>query len=97
MIQEEVVVVNTIFEWTFATITSISQLTLKDRNGNILKTIDLLNDSGFYHVSIDMHPYKTGMYSLTSSDLKIKVFLLKAANISCNFISFWTVRTQFEW
>lgn len=81
VIQEEVVVVSTIFEWTFATITSISQLTLKGRGGNILKTIDLLDDSGFYHVSIDMNPYKTGMYSLTSSDLKIKVFLLKANNI----------------
>jgi hypothetical protein len=81
VVQEEVVVVNTIFEWTFATITSISQLTLKDRGGNILKTIDLLDDSGFYHVSIDMNPYKTGMYTLTSSDLKIKVFLLKTANI----------------
>ena len=42
---------------------------------------DLLDDSGFYHVSIDMNPYKTGMYTLTSSDLKIKVFLLKTANI----------------
>ena len=97
VIQEEVVVVSTIFEWTFATITSISQLTLKDRGGNILKTIDLLDDSGFYHVSIDMNPYKIGMYSLTSSDLKIKVFLLKAANIPPNFISFRTVRAQFEW
>ena len=81
VIQEEVVVVSTIFEWTFDTIESINELKLYDADGNELKTINLVNDKGSYHVSIDMDPYKTGMYSLTSSDLKIKVFLMKVANI----------------
>ena len=67
MIQEEVVVVVLFLDGLFATITSISQLTLKDRGGNILKNY-WLDDSGFYHVSIDMNPYKIRPYSLTSSD-----------------------------
>ncbi len=81
VVQEEVVVVSTIFEWTFDMIESITELKLYDADGNELKTINLVDNNGSYHVSIDMHPYKIGMYSLTSSDLKIKVFLLKAANI----------------
>ena len=81
VIQEEVVMVNTIFEWTFDTIESVTELKLHDADDNELKTINLVDNNGSYHVSIDMHPYKTGMYSLTSSDLKIKVFLLKTANI----------------
>ena len=81
VVQEEVVMVSTIFEWTFDMIESITELKLYDADGNELKTINLVDNNGSYHVSIDMHPYKIGMYSLTSSDLKIKVFLLKAANI----------------
>ena len=61
VIQEEVVVVSTIFEWTFDTIESINELKLYDADGNELKTINLVNDKGSYHVSIDMDPYKTGM------------------------------------
>tara|TARA_B110000908_G_C10252219_1_gene452801 strand:- start:381 stop:1868 length:1488 start_codon:yes stop_codon:yes gene_type:complete len=80
--QEEVVMVSTIFEWTFKTIQSITELKLHDADENKLKTIDLVDEDGSYHVSIDMHPYEAGMYSLTSSDSKIKVFLLNAAGIS---------------
>ena len=81
VVQEEVVMVSTIFEWIFDTIESINELKLYDADGNELKTIDLVNDKGSCHVSIDMHPYRTGMYVLSSQDQTINIFLMKISNI----------------
>ena len=65
LIQEEIVMVSTIFEWTFNVIPSISKLTLKDKDGKTLETIVLVDNNGLYHVSIDMDAYQAGIYFLS--------------------------------
>ena len=60
LIQEEIVMVSTMFEWIFNVIPSISELTLKDKDGKTLKTIVLVDNNGSYHVSIDMDATKQG-------------------------------------
>lgn len=81
VVQEEVVMVSTIFEWTFNVIPSISELTLKDKDGKTLKTIVLVDNNGSYHVSIDMDAYQAGIYFLSSDDQTFNIFLMKVSNI----------------
>lgn len=79
IVQQEVVMVTNSFEWTFPTGQSISQFTLYDTDNNLLQTIDLVNEEGFSHVSIDMNLHPLGMYSLLSDDQTISLFLFKTA------------------
>ena len=82
--QEEVVMVSNVFEWTFETIESITELKLYDADDNELETIDLVDEDGFYNVSIDMNSYEEGIYSLSSEDQDqtINIFLMKVCNFS---------------